>query len=62
MDEIANTPETCTECGALIGAKTTHSDWHERTFEARLRKVTGQVTEQVQELADKARKLGDRSN
>ena len=62
MDEIAKAPETCPECGALMGDKTAHSEWHERTFEARLRKVTGQVTEQVQELADKARKLGDRSN
>ncbi len=62
MDEIAKTPETCPECGALMGDKTAHSEWHEHTLEARLRKVSGQVTEQVQELAEKARKLGDRSN
>ncbi len=62
MDEIAKVPETCPECGALMGDKTAHSDWHERTLDARLRKVSGQVTEQVQELAEKARRRGDRSN
>jgi len=61
MDEIAKAPETCPECGALMGDKTAHADWHERTLDARLRKVSGQVTEQVQELAEKARRLGDRS-
>lgn len=45
-----------------MGDTAAHQDWHERTLDARLRKVTGQVTEQVQELADKARRLGDRSN
>ena len=44
-----------------MGDKIAHSDWHERTLDARLRKVSGQVTEQVQELAEKARRLGDRS-
>jgi len=62
MDEIANTSETCPECGALMGDKTAHLDWHERTLDVRLRKVSGQVSEQVQELAEKARRLGDRSN
>ncbi len=61
MLEPTNGPETCPECGALIGDTAAHKDWHERTLDARLRKVTGQVTEQVQELADKARRLGDRS-
>jgi hypothetical protein len=62
MDEIANAPETCPQCGALMGDKTAHLDWHERTLDVRLRKVSGQVSEQVQELAEKARRLGDRSN
>ena len=62
MDEIANAPETCPQCGALMGDKTAHFDWHERTLDVRLRKVSGQVSEQVQELAEKARRLGDRSN
>ena len=62
MAEIANAPQTCAECGALMGDKTAHLDWHERTLDARLRKVSGQVSEQVQELAEKARRLGDRSN
>ncbi len=62
MDEIVKAPETCPECGALMGDKTAHAQWHEGTLEARFRKVSGQVTEQVQELAEKARKLGDRSN
>ncbi len=62
MDEIASASETCPECGALMGDKSAHLDWHERTLDARLRKVSGQVSEQVQELAEKARRLGDRSN
>ena len=62
MDENAKAPETCPECGALMGNKSAHLDWHERTLDARLRKVSEHVTEQVQELAEKARRLGDRSN
>ncbi|MGI8721558.1 MAG: hypothetical protein ACR2JG_04965 [Geodermatophilaceae bacterium] len=44
-----------------MGDKTAHSNWHERALDGRLRKVSEQVTEQAQELADRACKLGDRS-
>ena len=62
MVENANAPDTCPECGALMGDRTLHADWHAGTLDARIRKVSGQVTEQVQELAEKARRFGDRTN
>ncbi len=58
MDPTDKSRETCRTCGALMGARRTHDEWHEKTLGEQMRKVA----EEVHKQAEQTRKVAERAS